>query len=123
MLRSEKDNPVNILFIGGTRFMGYFAAEYALTRGHEVTLFNRGKSAPDVFPEAEHIQGDRDADIDLLRGRKFDAVIDTSGYFPRIVRKSAELLKDTVGQYLFISSVSVYAEPLQPGTNENSPVI
>lgn len=114
---------MKILFIGGTRFMGYFATQSALARGHDVTLFTRGKSSPDAFPNAENIHGDRDADIELLRGRKFDAVIDTSGYFPRVVRKSAELLAENVGQYLFISSISVYAEPLQPGGDENSPVI
>jgi 2'-hydroxyisoflavone reductase len=113
---------LKILFIGGSRFMGYFAAEHALTRGHEVTLFNRGKSAPDAFPQAEKILGDRDTDVELLRGRQWDAVIDTSGYVPRVVRKSAELLADAVRQYLFISSVSIYSEPYTAGLDENAPV-
>src|SRR5579871_5232277 len=111
-----------ILIIGGTRFMGYFATAYALERGHNVTLFNRGKSNPDAFPSAEKLRGDRDADVDLLRGHRWDAVIDTSGYVPRVVRKSAELLKDVVGQYVFISSVSVYPNIERPGADESLPV-
>src|SRR5260221_9639215 len=113
---------MKILFLGGTRFMGYFAAKYALARGHEVTLFNRGKSAPDAIPQAEQIVGDRDADIKRLRGRQWDAVIDTSGYVPRIVHKSAEVLADAVSQYLFVSSVSAYAEPFTPGQDETAPL-
>src|SRR5215471_7554750 len=96
-----------ILIIGGTRFMGYYATEYALTRGHEVTLFNRGKSGPDIFPNAEKIQGDRDQDIDMLRGRQWDAVLDTCGYVPRVVRKAIELLANNADFYAFISSISV----------------
>lgn len=115
----------NILFIGGTRFMGYFAAEYALARGHSVTLFNRGKSDPGAFPNAERIVGDRDADLDRvsdqLRGRKWDAVIDTSGMYPRVVRKSAELLAGA-GQYVFISTISVFADTMPPNTDENGPL-
>src|SRR5258708_25838813 len=113
---------MKILFLGGTRFMGYFAAKYALARGHEVTLFNRGKSAPDAFPQAEQIVGDRDADIKRLRGRQWDTVIDTSGYVPRIVHKSAEVLADTVSQYLFVSSISAYAEPFTPAPDETAPL-
>lgn len=112
----------NILIIGGTRFSGYFATEYALARGHKVTLFNRGQSNPDGFPAAEHLRGDRDVQIDLLRGRQWDAVIDTCGFVPRVVRKSAELLKDQVGQYLFISSISAYASPLPLNGDEDAPL-
>lgn len=111
-----------ILIIGGTRFMGFFATAYALERGHRVTLFNRGKSNPDAFPSAEKLHGDRDANIDLLRGHRWDAVIDTSGYVPRVVRKSAELLKDAVDHYVFVSSVSVYPNIDTPGADENLPV-
>src|SRR5260221_13793992 len=113
---------MKILFLGGTRFMGYFAAKYALARGHEVTLFNRGKSAPDAIPQAEKIVGNRDADIKRLRVRQWDAVIDTSGYVPRIVHKSAEVLADAVSQYLFVSSISAYAEPFTPGQDETAPL-
>src|SRR5258708_33453465 len=108
-----------ILIIGGTRFMGYFATAYAMERGHNVTLFNRGQSNPDAFPAASTLRGDRDADIDLLRGHSWDAVIDTSGYVPRVVRKSAELLKDNVERYVFISSVSVYTDIMAPGADES----
>ncbi len=108
-----------LLIIGGTRFMGYFATQHALERGHQVTLFNRGKSTPNAFPQAEHLSGDRDADIEVLRGRQWDAVIDTCGFVPRVVRKSAEILRDSVGYYLFISSISVFADPILPGTDEN----
>src|SRR5947209_2314124 len=111
-----------ILIIGGTRFMGYFATAYALERGHSVTLFNRGKSNPDAFPSAENLRGDRDTEVNVLRGRGWDAVIDTSGYVPRVVRKSAELLKDAVGRYVFISSVSVYTDIMAPGADESLPL-
>lgn len=113
---------MKILIIGGTRFMGYYAAEYALARGHEVTLFNRGKSAPDVFPAAEKIVGDRGQDIDLLRGRRWDGVIDTCGYVPRVVRKSASLLADSTNLYLFISSISVFSRFPADGADENGPL-
>ena len=111
-----------ILIIGGTRFMGYFATAFALERGHTVTLFNRGLSNPDAFPAAETLRGDRDTDVDLLRGRRWDAVIDTSGYVPRIVRKSTELLKDVVERYVFVSSISVYTDITAPGGDESLPV-
>jgi len=111
---------MNILSIGGTGFMGYFATEHALSRGHAVTLFNRGKTDRDAFPNVEKIIGDRDTAIDQLRGRHWDAVIDTSGYVPRIVGKAAELLADAVDRYLFISSVSVYADPLPPNADEDA---
>src|SRR5258707_690044 len=111
-----------ILVIGGTNFMGYFAVEYALSRGHEVTLFSRGKSNPGAFPLAEHIRGDRAADIELLDGHKWDAVLDTCGYIPRIVRKSLDVLKDAVGLYVFISTMSVYSETPPTGVDENSAV-
>ena len=84
---------MRLLLLGGTKFLGRAAAEEALRRGHEVTLFNRGQTNPDLFPEAEHLHGDRDGDLDALRGREWDAVIDPSGYVPRVVRASAELLQ------------------------------
>ena len=111
-----------ILIIGGTRFSGYFATQYALARGHTVTLFNRGQSNPEGFPAAEHLRGDRDSDLDPLRGQRWDAVIDTCGYVPRVVRKSAELLRDQVGQYIFISSISAYADPYALNSDETAPL-
>lgn len=112
---------MDILLIGGTKFVGRSIAEAALERGHNVTLFHRGQTNPDIFPEAEHLYGNRDGDMTALRGREWDAVVDTSGYVPRIVRLSAELLADQTDQYAFISTGSVYADP-QPGTDESAPL-
>jgi 2'-hydroxyisoflavone reductase len=98
-----------LLILGGTHFLGRHAAEEALRRGYALTLFNRGLSAPDLFPEAERLTGDRDGGLEALRGRVFDAVLDTSGYVPRVVGQSAYLLHETARRYLFVSSESVYA--------------
>ncbi|MDX1378113.1 MAG: SDR family oxidoreductase [Anaerolineales bacterium] len=113
---------MNILIIGGTRFLGRHFVDSALARGHEVTLFNRGKSNPDLFPEIETIIGDREHDIDKLSGREWDAVIDTCGYVPRIVRESAVGLEGSVGRYVFISSISVFANFTKVGMDESDPV-
>ena len=96
-------------------------AEYALARGHTLTFFNRGKTNPGVLPDIERIQGDRNGQLDGLKGRSWDAVIDTSGYVPRHVRLSAELLRPQVPHYLFISTVSVYAS-FASANDERSPV-
>lgn len=113
---------MKILILGGTRFLGRFLTESALRRGHEVTLFNRGKSVPELFPEAEKLLGDRDGQLEALKGRTWDAVIDTSGYLPWQVKDSVELLSDAAGHYTFISSASVYAELEEPGIDENHAV-
>ena len=113
---------MRILIIGGTRFLGRHLVEAALARSHEVTLFNRGKSNPDLFPALETILGDREKDVDKLNGRLWDAVIDVAGYLPRIVRLSAEVLKGSVARYVFISSVSVYENFKQIGIDESYPV-
>jgi nucleoside-diphosphate-sugar epimerase len=105
---------VKILVLGGTLFLGRHLVESALARGHEVTTFNRGQTNPDLFPQVEKLHGDRDGDLSALEGRSWDAVIDTCGYFPRIVRASAELLSDSVGHYTFISTISVYADLSRP---------
>jgi len=99
---------MNILIIGGTRFLGRALVDRALARGHQVTLFNRGKTNPDAYPDIETIIGDRETDLDKLDGRTWDAVVDTCGYVPRIVKLSADVLKDKVKQYAFISTISVY---------------
>ena len=106
--------------LGGTAFLGRAAVEDALARGHEVTLFNRGRSGPGLFPGVEQLRGDRKADLSPLRGRTWDAVLDTSGYVPADVRASAETLRDA-GRYVFVSSISVYAD-LSAGASEESPV-
>jgi len=111
---------MKILVIGGTRFVGRVFAETALNEGHKLTLFNRGKSNPHLFPDVEKIKGDRDDDLALLHGREWDVVVDTCGYFPRIVRKSATMLKDAVDRYIFISTLNVYADFSKLGIDENS---
>jgi 2'-hydroxyisoflavone reductase len=113
---------VRLLILGGTKFLGRAVAEAALARGHELTLFTRGQTNPDLFPEAEHLRGDRDGDLTALEGRSWDAVVDPSGYVPRVVRASAELLRDAVGHYVFVSSVSAYAEPLPLRFDEDAPL-
>jgi len=110
---------MRLLLLGGTVFLGRHIVETALAAGHTVTLFNRGRRNPDLFPEVEKLRGDRDGDLESLRGRSWDAVIDPSGYVPRIVRASAEFLAGSVGHYTFISSLSVYADPISPGTTED----
>jgi 2'-hydroxyisoflavone reductase len=98
---------VKLLVLGGTQFLGRAAVETALERGHEVTLFTRGQTNPELFPEAEKLRGDRAADA--VPAGEWDGVIDTSGYVPAIVRRSAEALRNSVRRYLFVSSISVYA--------------
>lgn len=114
---------MKLLIIGGTRFVGRAAVEAALQNGHEVTLFNRGNTNPDLFPDVEKIQGDREdpAAFKALQGRQWDAVIDTCGYVPRVVTLAAEQLAQGVGSYVFISSISVYAEQIYstPNTDED----
>jgi len=113
---------MKILIIGGTQFVGRHLAEAALARGHKLTLFNRGQRSAGLFPDAEHLRGDRDGDgLNVLRDRTWDAVIDTCGYVPRIVKQSAELLAGSVSSYVFISTISVYADFKTPGLDENSP--
>jgi 2'-hydroxyisoflavone reductase len=100
--------PLRILFLGGTGFIGPYQVEYAIKRGHQVTLFNRGKTHPGLFPNAEKLEGDRDGKLDALKGKRWDAVIDNSGYVPRHVRDSAQLLKGAAKYYLFVSTVGTY---------------
>lgn len=110
------------MILGGTRFLGRHLVEAALEGGHRVTLFNRGLSGPGLFPEVERLVGDRDGDLSVLRGRRWDAAIDTCGYVPRVVRASAGLLADAVDLYVFVSSISAYSEPVAPGSDEEAPV-
>ncbi len=117
---------LNILILGGTVFLGPHIVEAALERKHNVTLFNRGMTNPDLFPKLETLIGNRDPDIEegleALKGRDWDAVIDTSAYVPRIARASATMLADRVKQYVFISSVSVYADNSIPYMDESAAV-
>ena len=110
-----------MLVLGGTKFLGRAAVEAALARGHEVTLFNRGLTNAELFPEAEKLHGDRSGDLAVLRGGEWDAVLDPSGFVPGLVRASAELLAAAAGHYLFVSSISVYASLAGPN-DEDSPL-
>jgi 2'-hydroxyisoflavone reductase len=113
---------MDLLILGGTRFLGRYLVEAAQEDGHRVTLFNRGLSGPDLFPEVETIKGDREGYLSALRGRRWDAVIDTCGYVPRVVRASAGLLADAVDHYTFVSSISVYSDVIGAGADESAPV-
>jgi len=113
---------MKLLVFGGTIFLGRHVVEAARTAGHEVTLFNRGRSNPDLFPGVETLTGDRDGGLAALEGRRWDAVVDTCGYVPRIVRASAELLAGAVDRYVFVSSLSAYASPMPAGADETAPV-
>jgi 2'-hydroxyisoflavone reductase len=114
--------PKTILILGGTNFLGPHVVEAARTRGHTVTLFNRGKTHPGLFPDVEKLHGDRDGHLEALAGRKWDAVVDPSGFVPRIVKASAELLAPNVGHYIFISTISVYAKMDRVDADESLPV-
>ncbi|HET9989922.1 MAG TPA: NAD-dependent epimerase/dehydratase family protein, partial [Kofleriaceae bacterium] len=114
--------PQKILILGGTNFLGPHVVRAALARGHTVTLFNRGKTHAELFPELEKLHGDRDGHLEALAGRKWDAVVDPSGFVPRIVKMSAELLAPNVGLYVFISTISVYERLSVVGDDESAPV-
>jgi 2'-hydroxyisoflavone reductase len=104
---------MSILVLGGTRFLGRALVDAALAGGHEVTLFNRGQTNPELFPTVEKLRGDRDADLSALKGRSWDVVVDVAAYFPRTVDRSVEQLAE-VGRYIFVSSISVYADQRVP---------
>ena len=113
---------MNILIIGGTVFLGRALVEAALERGHRLTLFNRGKSNSGLFAEVEQLHGDRKTDLSPLAGRRWDAVIDTCGYVPRVVNLSLTMLAGAVDHYTFVSSLSAYASVARPGVQEDEPV-
>ena len=121
---SKAGRSLKILFIGGTDFLGPPTVRRALERGHVVTLFNRGRTNPQLFPDVEKIKGDRNVEADLrqLAGREWDAVIDTCGYFPRQTRESARVLADNVSQYLFVSTISVYKPLSVKNADESAPL-
>jgi 2'-hydroxyisoflavone reductase len=99
---------MKVLVIGGTGFVGRHICDQLLKQGHEVTLFNRGRTAKALFPECEQIIGDREISHEVLIGRTWDAAIDTNGRSPAIVNEAARILKKQVGHYSFISSISAY---------------
>ncbi|HKO98473.1 MAG TPA: NAD-dependent epimerase/dehydratase family protein [Pyrinomonadaceae bacterium] len=113
---------MKILILGGTRFIGRHLVTAALDRSHEVTLFNRGTSHSPPLPHVETINGDRRSDLAKLKGQSWDVVIDTCGYLPRDVKASAEVLGDLVERYVFISSISAYANLSVIGIEETAPL-
>jgi len=113
---------MQLLIIGGTRFLGRALVDEARAAGHTLTLFNRGRSNPDLYPDVEQLHGDRDGGLEALAGRRWDAVIDTCGYVPRVVRAAAGFLAGAVDHYTFISSLSVYGEPLADSAGEGAPL-
>lgn len=113
---------MKLLILGGTTFLGRYVVEAALARGHEVTLFNRGQHNPEMFAGVEKLRGDRDGGLDALKGKRWDAVVDPSGYSPRVVRDSARLLADATEHYTFVSSQSAYKDTRVPGVDEDYPV-
>jgi nucleoside-diphosphate-sugar epimerase len=112
---------VRLLVLGGTAFLGRAVVESALARGHEVTLFNRGKTNPELFPEAEKVRGDRNDDLSALEGYEWDAVVDVATFLPRAVRLATEALRDRVERYVFVSSISAYSDFSTPAS-EDSPL-
>jgi len=120
-LVSKAGSPLRILILGGTGFIGPHEVRYALARGHQVTLFNRGKTNPGLFPEVEKLQGDRAVgDYRSLQGRDWEAVIDNPTTLPRWVRQAADALKGHIQQYVFISTISVYAKNDIPNADETA---
>ncbi len=110
---------MRILIIGGTKFLGRHLTDAALAAGHDVTLFNRGRNyADEKIAGVAQIHGDRNSNLEKLSSGEWDAVVDTCGYLPQTVKKSAEFLKDKVNQYVFISSGSVYADTIEPDYDE-----
>jgi len=110
---------MKILILGGKRFLGISLVEAALHGGHTPTLFNRGLTNPEMFPMVKNLIGDRDGDLRALKGKKWDAVIDTSGFIPRIVKQSASFLSRKCDLYVFISTLSVYQDFKTPDITED----
>jgi 2'-hydroxyisoflavone reductase len=108
--KSRAARPLRILMLGGTRFIGVHMTRLALERGHEVTHFTRGRSGQGLFPSVRQLNGDRNGQLDALASGEWDAIIDNSGYVPRHVRLTAELLAPRARQYVFVSSISVYPD-------------
>lgn len=127
----KADRPLKILVLGGTAFIGPEFVEHATARGHTLTLFNRGKTRPGLFPNLEKLRGDRDPkkgeglksiEAEIAKGREWDIVLDNCGYYPRHVKASAELLAPKVKKYIFVSSISAFKEGAPPNSDEGYPV-
>ncbi|HSM61582.1 MAG TPA: NAD-dependent epimerase/dehydratase family protein [Longimicrobiales bacterium] len=113
---------IRLLILGGTGFIGPYQVRYAMARGHHVTLFNRGRTAPDMFPGVETLIGDRNGDLESLRGHTWDVVIDNSTSRPDWVELSAKFLRDSVGLYFYVSSRSAYADTSRVPMTADAPV-
>jgi 2'-hydroxyisoflavone reductase len=113
---------MRLLILGGTGFLGRHLVAAALARGHELTLFDRGRTAPELFPDLDRLYGDRESDLGALAGRTWDAVIDASGFTRAAVAASASGLSGRVAHYTFVSSVSAYADLTRPGVDEDAPL-
>src|SRR5215475_1459911 len=122
-LTSRAPKPMRILILGGTGFTGPEQVRYALSRGHKVTVFNRGKTHPGILPkEVEQLIGDRNGQLDALKGRQWDVVVDNPTSIPVWVRDAAQILKGNVDRYVFISTLSVYSDVSKPGMDETGPL-
>src|SRR5437773_11706068 len=120
LFADTKPKPMRILILGGTGFTGPYQVHYALSRGHRVTTFNRGKTHPGELPnEVEQLIGDRNEQLDALEGRKWDVAIDNPTALRAWVRDAAQILKGNVERYGFVSTVSVYADTSQ-GVDETA---
>jgi 2'-hydroxyisoflavone reductase len=119
----KAERSLRLLILGGTSFLGPHQVRYALERGHTVSVFNRGRTTPRMFPDlferVEHIEGDRNGPLDALRGRSWDAVIDNSGQQVQWARTSAERLREAAANYLFVSSTGVFTPYLAVGITED----
>ena len=123
MAASQAERSLRILILGGTAFLGPAEVEYALARGHQVTLFNRGQTNPHLFPEVEKLVGDRAVpDYSALEGREWDAVIDNSANVASWLVDATAALKESAGRYLFVSSISAFKDTSIPGMTEDGPV-
>jgi len=123
----SETSPLNILILGGTSFLGPHQVAYAVERGHKVTTFTRGKTKPtvhtEVFDQVEMLIGDRQDNLTALENREWDVVIDNSGRFAEWTKSTAELLKDKVGQYIYVSSTGVYYPHIEADVDEETPVL
>jgi 2'-hydroxyisoflavone reductase len=113
---------MKLLILGGTRFLGRHVADQALSQGHQVKLLHRGRSGPALFPEVEHLLADRNDDLTVLDHGEWDAVGNTSAYFPRQVRAVAAKLAGRAGHYHLVSSISAYADFENGGSDETAPL-
>jgi nucleoside-diphosphate-sugar epimerase len=121
LAQSASTKPLKVLIFGGTGFIGPHFVRELRAGGHKLTLFNRGKRNPGLFPDVETLLGDRNdaSSVNLLKGREWDVVVDDSGYFPRQVRASVDALQDRVQHYIYVSSISAYADLTPAGIDED----